>query len=217
MKKQDREIAWLDFARGVADPDTESEILQRLASGSNRDKKEIDLWRSVAALGRRDIEQEIADELDVTRIVKAMGRMHLPAPAETGLAAVRRLVAELTFGHQPAPVGVRGATSAVRHSVYSAEDYVFDIRIESLDPKGCRLDGQVARQDGQPLGRSSRQKTDPGSQQGGIPVLLLKDDDLLASVVCDELGELHSQDLQQTPTKLQFLVEETLHIEIPVS
>ena len=207
MKKQIREVAWVDFARGVTDPDTASEIRQRLASGSNRDKKEIDLWRGVAAVGRRDTEQTIAGESDVTRIVKAMGRMHLPAPKEAGIVGIRRLVAELTFGHQPAPVGVRSAVSAVQHSVYSSEDYVFDIRIESLDPKGCRLDGQVARQDGRPLHR-------PG--QGAIPVLLLKDEDLLASVVCDELGELHSQELQQKPTKLQFLVEETLQIEVPV-
>ncbi len=215
MKKRDREIAWLDFARGVADPDTDLEIRQRLASGSDRDKKEVDLWRSVAALGRRDKEQAVADEFDVTRIVKAMGRMHLPVKTETGVPWIRRLVAELTFGHQPTPVGVRGATSAVHHSVFSAEDYFFDIRIESLDPTGCRLDGQVTRQDGQPL-EQTVQGASTQERGNGIPVLLLNDEELLATVVCDQLGEFHSRELVQMPSKIQVLVEETLQIEIPV-
>ena len=107
MKRHDRDIAWVDFVRGVADPEVERQMRQRMTSGSETDKKDIDLWQKVATLGRRDIEHKIPDEHDITRIVKAMGPMMLPTKAPS----LRRLVAELAFGNQLAPVGVRGGRS----------------------------------------------------------------------------------------------------------
>lgn len=203
MSKLDRDIAWVDFARGVADPETDREIRRLMTSGSETDKKDSDLWRRVAAVGRHDIERQVPH--DLTRIVKAMGSVYLPRPEEKGLPALRRMVAELTFGGGPQLVGVRSSSAGELHSVFKSESYVFDVRVESLSGGSCRLDGQVYLQD------------DEGRLADEIPVYVYSGDELLTSTWCNEHGEFHSGELPQSPSKLHLLVEKDLQVELPLS
>ena len=203
MKRRDMHIDWLDFARGVAAPEVDREIRRRLTSGSEADQKEVDLWRRVADVARADLEQSIPAAADAVRIVKAMGSVYLPRPAEAA-HSLRRLVAQLAFGGgTPSPVGVRSLERVATHSVFIADGYIFDIRLDPGQAGACRLDGQVSRQEStSELDRS-------------IPVFAFQGEDLMHSAFCDRLGEIHL-DLEAAPSELHFLVEDDLKIEVPL-
>lgn len=199
-KSSTDEIECVDFVRGVSEPGTGEKMHRRLASDEARAARVLRSWRRVAELGRRDRElDEIARRREALHLAKTVGRHHLATAARPAAVV---LVAKLAFGHRPLD-GRRGVSSA-RHWVFEVEDFVCDIRFDA-SRRRAQLDGQVTA------------ATEPGeSKLDSMAVLVLRGDELLTSVACDEAGEFHTGALPRWPSHLEVLVQDGMRIEVPL-
>lgn len=211
MKKTD-DIRWVDFVRGVADPETEQELRARLSAGAG--EEEARCWRHVAALGRSEAEGEITREGDLVRLVKAMGRLPRSPQAGPLPRPLAWLRARLVFssGGQPSPAGARGHEAPARHLVFETEGFVVDVRFERYLEGGAApgasssgiVNGQIFRQ-------ADRPRPVPRT-----PVLVFDGVEIVRSTSCDDAGEFQAENLPTGDLRLCLLVGQGACIEIPL-
>ena len=192
---------WVDYARDVAEPEVADEIRRRLEAMSSAGP-ELDTWNRLAALGRRDT-QEVPDRRQALHLVKTMGRHYL-ADGAAEASKIRTLIAELAFAPQARGIGLRGGASS-HHAVYTAGDYVVDVKLEKAEGGLTSLRGQLALVSGS------------GPKQLRVPVLMIAGDDLLQSALCDDSGEFSGDGLLKPPSDLHFLVAGDVRIQVPLS
>ncbi len=223
MKKTDVS-QWIDFVRGVAEPEVERELHRELEAGAEESRREEQRWRRVAALGARDSERQVPEA--ALRVAQAIGCLRRPDQAEPeAVPFFERLGFDVLFDSLAQPTtGVRGpalagnpfggAADAVRHLVLEADRYTVDIRFERQpDPRltvrpggfsGAVVAGQILYRNGetQPLPRT--------------PVLVFSGENIVHSTLSSDSGEFHAEGLPEESLKLCLLVGVRECIEVPL-
>lgn len=132
------EETWADFARGVSDAKTKSEINTHLASNCRICAPAFETWKRLNAIAAT--ESTYCPPEDVVRMVKQeFAVKHAAEPAQWSVAA---LVFDTLA--QPLPVGVRAGAARARQLVYEAEGLTIDLRLDT-HPRSKRVSavGQV--------------------------------------------------------------------------
>jgi hypothetical protein len=97
----------------------------------------------------------------------------------------------------PLPAGIRAEDRLSRHLVYQAENYYLDLQLEYQPSGRVTLIGQLANQSA------------PAVSTANVPVCLMERSTLLATTLCNDLGEFH---LECAPSR--YL---RLHLPLPTA
>lgn len=131
------EETWADFARGISDAKTKSEINSHLANNCRICAPAFETWKRLSAIGAK--ESIYNPPPDAVRMVKQEFGVKHAEPAQWS-------VATLVFDTlaQPLPVGVRAGAVKARQLVYEAEGLTIDLRLDT-HPRSKRVSavGQV--------------------------------------------------------------------------
>lgn len=211
---------WIDYVRGVAEPELEEEIRRRLESGSERPRSEEERWRRLAVLGCKDAERQVPEA--ALRGARAIGCLCRPGESEPqferlGFDVVFDSLAQAAVGTRSpglAAVMAGRPADAVRHLVLEADSYTVDVRFEPRpDPRltvrpGGFTGAVVA---GQILHRNGETKPIPRT-----PILVFAGDRIVHSTLSSDSGEFHAEGLPREHLKLCLLVGRRHCIEIPL-
>ena len=211
---------WIDFVRGMAEPELEEEMRRRLASGTERPRAEEERWRRLAVLGCKDVERQVPEA--ALRGARAIGSLCRSGESEPQF---ERLGFDVVFDSlTQAAVGTRGPglaavmagrpADAVRHLVLEADSYTVDVRFEPRpDPRLTVRPGGFAGAvvAGQILHRNGETKPIPRT-----PVLVFAGDTIVHSTLSSDSGEFHVEGLPRESLKLCLLVGRRHCIEIPL-
>jgi anti-sigma factor RsiW len=129
-----------DLVRGISPPPAREAMERHLATGCERCRRAVALFREVAHAGREDGQWE--PPTAVVRLATAI----LPRP----VAFRHRLLGRLIFDSlcQPLPAGVRSLHRRSRQVMYRAGGYFVDLRVDhEQGPRRVSLVGQVASRD----------------------------------------------------------------------
>ncbi len=195
---------WTDFVRGVADPETEAEMQQQLASNPSQSPAAALL--RLAEVARRDGEDPVPDH--AVRVAKAIGSLHRPSsPAALRDSILQRLpftVVADTLLHGAA-AGARDLQSPYRHIVFEAEGYSIDVRLErEAEPAGTVVLGQLLHH-GEEVGPVRE-----------VPVLMLADERIVGRTTTGEFGEFQAEGLPGEPLDLCLLVGSEQCLQLPL-
>ncbi len=171
------EEQWIDYARDLAPTDQARLMAAHLASGCRACGTAHQEWTAVCELARTTLALEPSDAtLRVATALFAIQRP--PGPVARTVAAVRTL-----FDSQlaPAPAGVRAvADTRARKVLYATGDFLVDLQIETTRQSGCALViGQVVS------------AGEPRASVHGVPVVILRDMQVLGKAMTNWLGEFH--------------------------
>jgi hypothetical protein len=170
------EQSWVDFVRGVSDPELSGDLKAHLAAGCPKCKTGLDTWSRVRKLATE--EAAFAPPENLVRLVKlGFANKHAEQPRPWTLA-------NLVFDSlaQPLPVGVRSSgTLNVWQVIYEAEGLTVDLRFGRRTPaKEVHLVGQVF------------DKQAVKALQGDASIeLSTEQDQLVATTAVSPLGEFH--------------------------
>jgi hypothetical protein len=169
----------VDFARGIVEPGIRSAMNAHLGSCASC-RRTVEMLRTVADLAVKEHGYEPPEH--TMRYARAIYSLH--RPEKSGLA---RLIARLVHdsARQPLPAGIRAEDRLSRHLVYQAESYYLDLQLEYQPSGRVTLIGQLANQG------------EPALSTANVPVCLMERATLLATTLCNQLGEFH---LECTPS-----------------
>lgn len=196
---------WCDFVRGVADPESERRMRQRLAAGDAAARRAVDLLSRVRTVSRGDEVRAVPEH--AVRAAKAIATVRRPAAEAPGSSLWRFLPVELTFDNlrQPALAGTRDLQASSRQLSFRAEDYTVDLRLEPDEaPRTTALVGQLVRR-----WRGSRPVT-------RTPVLVAANGEIVDTSTTNRFGEFQAAGLPREPLDLYLLVGEDTCIRLPL-
>jgi hypothetical protein len=118
--------AWVDLARGVAEPENEHALRAHLKTGCLECARQLEQWRSVEDLARREphYEPPAATVRLVERSFDIWGPSRRPSPV------VRFLQLAFDSFRQPALEGVRTSGQPTRQLLYESDRFAVDVRLE---------------------------------------------------------------------------------------
>jgi len=182
---------WVDFVGSVDEPETHSAMSAHLG-GCPSCQRMVQMLRAVAELALKESGYEPPER--ALRYAQAIYSMY--RPEKSGLA---RLIAQLVHDSAmvPLPAGIRAEDRLSRHLVYQAENYYLDLQLEYQPSGRVTLIGQLANQGA------------PAISTANVPVCLMERSTLLATTLCNQLGEFH---LECAPSR--YL---RLHLPLPTA
>lgn len=159
---------WVDFVRNMGDTEKFSPMNTHLDAGCRRCER---LVRVLSEFSRRaPLESAYEPAAHVIRCAEAIFPARRP---ETTL--VGRLVYD-SF-REPLPAGMRAHDRLARHALYEAGDLFVDVQLEHAPAGVVTMLGQVS------------EREMPRVRRHPLPVLLTSGRGLVASAVCNQLGE----------------------------
>jgi len=197
---------WCDFVRGVAAPEAEREMRERLASGDAGARRTVGFLTRLAAVARTDQQTQIPEH--AVRMAKAIATVQRPAedtPADSALW--RFLPVKITFDSllQPAAAGTRGLYPAFRQLSFKADDFTVDVRLEpDAESRGMAVVGQVLESRGEPR---------PVAR---VPVLMTAGGKIVGRSLTSRFGEFHAEELPKERLDLFVLVGPETCIAVPL-
>lgn len=160
---------WVDFVRNTGDSSRSSTMNEHLAAGCRRCERVVRVLGDFARRSRYDTGNEPAAH--VIRCAEAI----FPA-RRAGSTVLGRLIYD-SF-REPLPAGMRAQGRLARHALYEAGDVFVDLQMEQTPAGVVSLLGQISDRD--------RPQDAPAPP---TPVLLTSGRALVASTVCNLLGE----------------------------
>src|SRR5207302_9303150 len=140
-------------------------------------------WDKAAAAARSDSKVQVPEY--VVRSARAIFILQLPENVRL-LPRVRARLLYDSF-REPLPAGVRTQQRMSRQTLYQAGDYSLDLRLENeRDSSRVGLVGQI------------QNRKEPGKRLGGVLVLLVSGEQVLAQAVSNSLAEFQ---MDYAPTK----------------
>ena len=191
---------WTDFVGGVDDSEVHA-LMQAHLTGCPRCQRTVEVLRGVSELAQRESAYEPPDH--AMRYAQAIYSMY--RPEKSGLA---RLVAQLMHdsASAPLPAGIRSEDRLSRHLVYRAESYYLDLQLEYQPSGRVTLVGQLANQ------------AAPAISTENVPVCLMERSTLLATTLCNNLGEFHLECAPSRNLRLHLpLPTAGKQLEVPLS
>jgi len=179
---------WADFVGGVDAPAVHSVMTTHL-DGCSRCQRTVGMLRTVADLAHRETRYEPPDR--AIRYAKAIYSLY--RPEKSGLV---QLIAQLMHdtASAPLPAGIRAEDRLSRHLVYRAESYYLDLQLEYQPSGRVTLIGQLANQEV------------PAISTANVPVCLMERTTLLATTLCNQLGEF----------QLECAISRNLRLHLPL-
>ena len=164
---------WVDFVRGVGDPAGLSAKAAHLSSGCERCQAVVRGLRAVATAAGRETQYEPPN------IVLQRARAIFPV-REPAMSVFAKLIYD-NF-HDPLPAGLRAQGRPARHALYEAGDLFVDLQLEQGAEFGTvTLVGQVS------------DRVNPRINTTSLPILLMARTGLVASAMCNRLGEFEME------------------------
>ena len=164
---------WLDFVRGEGDPAGRSAKAAHLSSGCERCQAIVRGLRAIAAAAGNDAQYD--PPAAVLKRAQAIFPVREPA-----MSVFAKLIYD-NF-HDPLPAGLRGQGTLARHALYEAGDLFVDLQLEHDAISGTMtLVGQVS------------DRVNPRINTTSLPILLMARSGLVASAMCNRLGEFEMQ------------------------
>jgi len=201
---------WCDFVRGVAAPELEEALRERLASGEESARRTVNVLSRVRAVAEADRELAIPDY--AVRIAKAAGSLQRPAAHEAATVPSsslwRFLPFQISFDSflQLAPTGTRDLQASHRQLTIRADEYTVDLRLDQdAGQLGTSVVGQVLRR---------RHETQPMPE---VPVLLVAGGQIVERAVTSRFGEFHAEGLPREDLSLYVLVDNLACIALPLA
>lgn len=200
---------WCDYVRGLLDAETESQMQRHLES---RREESVSDERNLVTAFRRVNELAEAERASsppewVVRSAKAIGSL-MGRPEESRPSLLRRLAMSLSFDSlaNPALVGVRDVQALDRHLVFDCDDYRVDLRVEpEADYQGAVIVGQLMKTGG-----------DEVSPVANVPVLAIRDRNVLHQGKTGAFGEFQASGLPSANLGFRLLLEDDSCLEIEV-
>jgi len=191
---------WVDFVGSVDEPETHAAMNAHLGSCPSC-QRTVEMLRSVGELALRESGYEPPER--ALRYAQAIYSLY--RPEKSGLA---RLIAQLVHDSAAVqlPVGIRAEDRLSRHLVYQAENYYLDLQLEYQPSGRVTLVGQLANQGA------------PAVSTANVPVCLMERTTLLASTLCNQLGEFHLECAPSRNLRLHLpLPTAGKQLEVPLS
>ena len=164
---------WLDFVRGVGDPAGQSARASHLSSGCERCQTVVRRLRAVADAASREAQYD--PPASVLRRAQAIFPVREPA-----MSVVAKLISD-NF-RDPLPAGLLALGQQTRHALYEAGNVFVDLQFEHDAVSGTvTLVGQVS------------DRVTPQINTTSLPILLMARTGLVASAMCNRLGEFGMQ------------------------
>src|SRR5437870_4974431 len=196
-------IQLTDYIRGATAEAQAAAMEAHLASGCQKCRLTADLLHKLAAAARSDSQVQVPDY--ALRCARAIFLLQQPEKVQI----LPRIPARLLYDsfREPLPAGLRTQQRLSRQALYQAGDYLLDLRLENE-----RGSSRVAL-----VGQIQNHKQ-PGKRLGGVLVLLVSEEHVLAQAVSNSLGEFQ---MEYAPTKrLRLYVpvrQAGKQIEVPLS
>jgi hypothetical protein len=186
---------WVDFVRGMSADARSTAMQEHLSSGCKRCEALVRVLRAFAERASQEARYEPPAE--VVRLAQAIFPSRRPE---------RSVFARLVYDsfRDPLPVGLRAEDRVARHALYEAGDVAVDLQMEQEPGTDVvNLLGQI----------SDRDK--PRTQPPSLPVLLMSGKGLVASAVCNALGEFEIEYKATRDLRLYVPLRETSgHLEL---
>ena len=161
--------------------------------------KSLIMWRSVSEFLSQEARYKPPDH--VVRSVKRAYAIYKPWKWLIEAAHAAQLIFDSFI--QPAPAFIRSSTSASRRVIHEAPPFVIDLRLETVGDR-LFLIGQILNSE------------NPDAGLHGVDVLLLEDEDLVASTKANSSGEFELQCARNRDLRLFINIREHRAIGITV-
>ena len=187
---------WNDFVRGLVSGSADRAMRAHLDGGCGRCGRAVAAAEAIQRLAATD--QELVPPAGDVRIAKAVFWLDHPqkAPASSAL--------RLIFDSRLTPVaGARsGVPAAERNLAYASDTVAMSLSLTAAD-ESVEVDGGLTRPGGGPI--------------AGVPVALVRREDLLAQALSDREGEFHLAVAPATDLTLRLLLDgpELVEAELP--
>jgi hypothetical protein len=188
---------WIDFTLGLLSQQQTAVLQSHLDNNCEECLKSRIMWRSVSEFLSQEARYTPPDH--VITCVKQAYAIH--KPWKWLVEAAQR--AQLVFDSftQPTPAFVRSSTSASRRVMHEAPPFVIDLRLEMVGDRLFLL-GQILNSD------------NPDQELVGVDILLLEDEDLVASAKANSSGEFELQCARDRDLRLFINIREYRAIAI---
>jgi hypothetical protein len=176
---------WVEFVRGTGERESWAVMEQHLESGCKRCGATVRVLRTFAA--HAPIEASYEPPSAIVRRAEAIFPLQRPEKVT---------FAQLVYDsfREPLPAGMRAQDRSARHALYEAGQYCLDLRLEHEPSSGViTVVGQIA------------DREQPGANTT-LPVLLMADKKVVASAMCNGLGEF----------EIEFTPARDLRLHVPV-
>ena len=174
---------WTDFVRGLVEESARVAMEGHLASGCRKCRHTADLLQKAAVAARSDSKVQVPEY--AVRFARAIFILQLPEKVRLLPRTPARLLYDCF--REPLPAGVRTQQGLSRQVLYQAGDYLLDLRLENeRGSSRVALVGQI------------QNRKEPGKRLGGVLVLLVSGEQVLAQAVSNSLGEFQ---MEYAPTK----------------
>jgi hypothetical protein len=189
---------WADFARHLQDPVSTEHMQRHLDGGCQRCSQAVRMWQNLIDFGSRETLYSPPDR--VLRTVKGYVQLLKPARRSAGVMA---MLARLVFdsSREPLPAGIRSSRASARQLVYSAGDFLIDLRLERR-PGGVSLVGQA------------QQRT--GAKLTGIDVIALKGTRTVLQTKANRFGEFQLDLESGRNEEVSLVIKGAASIVIPL-
>lgn len=189
------EWAWVDFVRGISRGEVRSAMERHLSSGCQRCAGIVRVLSGVVEAGKLEAGYEPSPH--VLRQARAIFPVRRPKTS---------LVARLIYDsfREPLPAGIRAQDRLTRHALYEAGSVFVDLQLEHDRASGLvTLVGQIS------------DRADPGVKTASLPVSLTAGKGLVASAVCNRLGEFELEYRPARDLRLYVpLLEAGTHVDV---
>jgi hypothetical protein len=206
---------WCDFVRGVAAPETERDMRERLAAGDAGARGTVDFLARVMAVARIDQETQVPEHAvrsaqAIAAVTRAAATKDCSPPAVEGSGEATLwhfLPAAIAFDSflEPA-VGTRDLFPAFRQLSFQAEGFTVDVRLEAdAGPRGTAVVvGQVLATGAEvrPVVR--------------VPVLFTAGGKIVGRSVTSRFGEFQAEELPRERLELYVLVGPETCVAVPL-
>lgn len=195
------ENRWVDYVRGVSDPEGVDDLQEHLESGCAECGGWAATFERLATLATHREESE--PPAHAVRSVKAYFSVQ---QAQKAPGMVSLLGLQLAFDSlaEPVTIGTRSLDMASRQLVYYGNDYALTLRMDYSDglpsDSGVSLGGELLHRDSGPV--------------ANVPALLMSGHTVIGYSLCGELGDFHMTCAQGEPLRLRMLVTDDQLIEI---
>jgi hypothetical protein len=169
---------WTDLVRGLVEESARVAMEGHLASGCRKCRHTADLLQKAAVAARSDSKVQVPEY--AVRFARAIFILQLPEKVRLLTRAPARLLYDCF--REPLPAGVRTQQGLSRQVLYQAGDYLLDLRLENeRGSSRVALVGQI------------QNRKEPGKRLGGVLVLLVSGEQVLAQAVSNSLGEFQME------------------------
>jgi hypothetical protein len=183
---------WADYARNLAPPEQQGQMLAHLAAGCIKCGKIEQLFLKFAKVCAREGAYQIPESTE--RQVKAL----ISIGREPRRSPLQRMFASLVYDslNDPQPVGVRGTHQISRQVLFHAGEYSVDLRFEHEKGSASMvLVGQISNQNA------------PEDPMAHLPVILLAGQRELARSMSNSFGEFQMEYVPDTDLRLLVPLE----------